>query len=1404
MKSLKSRLKKHEVTHSTLDWSKYDDRLLKAVEKGDVDKVTSVLAKRGVTPTKLDVEGRSAFHVAAAKGDVPCINAMLSHGVDVAATDAAGRSVLHLTAKSGQSLCLQRLLQQDCPVDTIDHEGKSALHDAAVAGCASCVKLLLDHGAVVNVKDQDGRTPLLLAAQACHPAACRLLLDRGAEINSRDKESRTALMLGCKSGCKEVVEVLLNHGADVSLTDQHGHQCVHYAQLSKIPEVLTLIRAAVEKTVKARESSMKLHLPSQAAEMPQKLDARHHPAETSLLFSQKEQRSIKELQSENEDLKGKLKKLHHEQKIFLERVSGLQKQLNQECKSSGELQNEKQQLKNLLKARDREQEDNLKMLENLKAKLKTYETGHLYEQMTPGIQVAKELAPKEVNLPSVESQQTSTSAVSSNDKLLTDESVAGEHEGLKKDLEIMRRMLEMSKKEKGSLQQELLSRSKQCDALREECDRVKQESEEQIGQLEDALSDVQKRMFESEGKVKVLQAHVIALKEHLSKQGSVGSGRAVEELRNQLREVKAKHEEAVANVERLQHQIRLGTLQIEESAEVAKVEQYRREVEELQKAVSTAEQRKQEAERRASGLESELKSVKAKLSQYVPAEEFENMRNSFLSTLEEKEKKVASVQSDYERAQLEVTQLQKDLEQERAQTAACVKAEQYQLLRRTLESQSGTLTDVTQKHQRLQKENEAVQQENAAVKAELEELTLKLKTHYVPLTMHDTMKSSLNQTIEDLNKQVSEASQRYKDALTEAETLKVERDALSKNLNHVTTQYIPAEKHKEEITALNSIVGTSKTELEDLSKKYGQAQQQTENVLIELAAVKDSLKNQYVSLEKHEKLKSQLNTTSEKATMELSAVRQKCSEVEGELAKRENENRDLKEQLAVLQGEVQKDYVSLQLHEEMKAALSRKGEELQMKIDDLQLNYRKVQEEVAQLNKERESQVNKLQALQESISSQFVPMKAYEENQDKFNATVTDLNNQLSEKTQQCSAVQEQAEGYKAEMDELGEKVRQLEESLECHYISKAVHEEMEDKLVSGMREKTEQVEEVKRKFVNAEVQNEKLQAENARLLLTIHKLEEKIESEHILVEEFETMKRSLGERVTELQEEQEKMKESWAQEQAKVASLLLELDDQKKNSLPLQQHNALKEKLQEDIARLKCQVNEREEEMKEKVLEISRLQVDTEAMNRTIEELKARQVLDLSEHERMKASLEAQVNSLSENLASLKERHEKMSTEVLRAKEKELSAKDEKETFQSRTFSFEQEVKELKNKYDESMATICDLQKSIQESAKQIEAKDNRITELLNDVERLKQALNGLSQLSYSAGNTKRPSQQMEALQNQVKTLEQRLADADRQHREVIAIYRTHLLNAAQGHMDEDVQAALLQIIRMRQEFVC
>ncbi len=41
------------------EWGKYDERLMKAAEDGDIEKLTATL-KKGASPTKLDPEGRSA------------------------------------------------------------------------------------------------------------------------------------------------------------------------------------------------------------------------------------------------------------------------------------------------------------------------------------------------------------------------------------------------------------------------------------------------------------------------------------------------------------------------------------------------------------------------------------------------------------------------------------------------------------------------------------------------------------------------------------------------------------------------------------------------------------------------------------------------------------------------------------------------------------------------------------------------------------------------------------------------------------------------------------------------------------------------------------------------------------------------------------------------------------------------------------------------------------------------------------------------------------------------------------------------------------------------------------------------------------------------------------------------
>ncbi|KTF75181.1 hypothetical protein cypCar_00032317 [Cyprinus carpio] len=250
MKSLKQRLKKNEST----EWGKYDERLMKAAENGDIEKLTATL-KKGTSPTKLDPEGHSAFHVAASKGLLNSLNVFLENGVNVKAVDAAGKTALHLAAAGGHSMCVQKLLQCKCPVDSTDLQGRTALHDAAYVGCKTAIKMLCDSGASIDAVDADDRSPLLLAAKMSQPGACQMLVQFGARSVLRDKQNKTALILACESSCKEAVDVLLKTKADVSLVDIYGHDAYHYARLSQKPDLITLVQHALEKNTKAKETA---------------------------------------------------------------------------------------------------------------------------------------------------------------------------------------------------------------------------------------------------------------------------------------------------------------------------------------------------------------------------------------------------------------------------------------------------------------------------------------------------------------------------------------------------------------------------------------------------------------------------------------------------------------------------------------------------------------------------------------------------------------------------------------------------------------------------------------------------------------------------------------------------------------------------------------------------------------------------------------------------------------------------------------------------------------------------------------------------------------------------------------------------------------------------------------------
>uniref|UniRef100_A0A2K5IWI5 t-SNARE coiled-coil homology domain-containing protein n=1 Tax=Colobus angolensis palliatus TaxID=336983 RepID=A0A2K5IWI5_COLAP len=1318
------------------DWNKYDDRLMKAAERGDVEKVSSILAKKGVNPGKLDVEGRSAFHVVASKGNLECLNAILIHGVDITTSDTAGRNALHLAAKYGHALCLQKLLQYNCPTEHADLQGRTALHDC-----------------LFFTKGASGRIFL------------QYFLGVFSVFCSSIFPFRTALMLGCEYGCRDAVEVLIKNGADISLLDALGHDSSYYARIGDNLDILTLLKTASENTNKgiSNEVNVKSH--------------------------QRELQNIQDLEIENEDLKERLRKIQQEQRILLDKVNGLQLQLNEEVMVADDLESEREKLKSLLAAKEKQHEESLRTIEALKNRFKYFEMYMADSQCTsPGIpahmQSRSMLRPLELSLPS----QTSYS----------------ENEILKKELEAMRTFCESAKQDRLKLQNELAHKVAECKALALECERVKEDSDEQIKQLEDALKDVQKRMYESEGKVKQMQTHFLALKEHLTSEAASGNHRLTEELKDQLKDMKAKYEGASAEVGKLRNQIKQNEMIVEEFKrdEGKLIEENKR----LQKELSMCEMEREKKGRKVKEMEGQAKELLAKLALSIPAEKFENMKSSLSNEVNEKAKKLVEMEREHEKSLSEIRQLKRELENIKAKLAQHIKLEEHEQVKSRLEQKSGELgkkiTELTLKNQTLQKEIEKVYLDNKLLKEQAHNLTIEMKNHYVPLKVSEDMKKSHDAIIDDLNRKLLDVTQKYTEKKLEMEKLLLENDSLSKDVNRLETVFVPPEKHEKEITALKSNIVELKKQLSELKKKCGEDQEKIHALTSENSNLKKMMSNEYVPVKTHEEIKTTLNSTLAKTNKELLDVKKKFEDINQEFVKIKDKNEILKRNLENTQNQIKVEYISLAEHEAKMSSLSQSMRKVQDSNAEILANYRRGQEEIVTLHAEIKAQKKELDTIQECIKVKYAPIVSFEECERKFKATEKELKDQLSEQTRKYSVSEEEVKKNKQENDRLKKEIFTLQKDLRDKTVLIEKSHEMERALSRKTDELNKQLKDLSQKYAEIKNVKEKLVEENAKQTSEILAVQNLLQKQHVPLEQVEALKKSLNGTIENLKEELKNMQRCYEKEQQTVTKLHQLLENQKNSSVPLAEHLQIKEAFEKEVGIIKASLREKEEESQNKMEEVSKLQSEVQNTKQALKKLETREVVDLSKYKATKSDLETQISSLNEKLANLNRKYEEVCEEILHAKKKEISAKDEKELLH---FSIEQEIKDQKERCDKSLTTITELQRRIQESAKQIEAKDNKITELLNDVERLKQALNGLSQLTYTSGNpTKRQSQLIDTLQHQVKSLEQQLADADRQHQEVIAIYRTHLLSAAQGHMDEDVQEALLQIIQMRQGLVC
>ncbi|KAG7221772.1 hypothetical protein INR49_028846 [Caranx melampygus] len=1367
--SLARGLERQETKNT--DWNKYDDRLMKAVERGEVDKVAAVLGKKGIIATKLDVEGRSAtflwspenqhlltintaFNTHASvevslgcnTGHLDCLNLILGHNVDVTATDATGKNALHLASRNGHSLCVQKLLQHNCPVGNVDLQGRTALHDAVMAGCSSSVKLLCDSGASVNASDFDGRTPLVLATQMCHSRICQLLLERGADITIRDKQNKTALILGCEFGCKDAVEVLLKSGADVKAVDGFGHDAFHYARLSKNPELVAM-----------------------------------------------------DLERQNETLQESLKKYHQEQRSLLDKVNMLQQQLSQEKMAVEDTQKEKEQLKVLLGTKERE--EGARGLETVKVQLRSTLGDYCGQSVIKG---KENVLVKQAH--SLDSDQIiqnpamsrSLSRPLENSPAAVGWDLSGEVDALRCELEAVKRRQQAAEEETTRLQSALNRKNRECQELIQSRDMIQKQADQQVQELEDALGDVQKRMLDSECKVKQLQAHVVAVKEHLG-------GQATEELRVQLLDIKAKYEGASAEVCRVRNRLKQSEKALEEYK--SSESQLAAEAERLTQEVGALMAERDELAETLVEMETQLKETHTKHGNVVPSEKFDNMKNLLTNAVDEKERQLAELREDYDRVLEEVAELHRKLDGPSSQGGSgAMSAEEQQRIQAALEEQNASLkrklVDVTAKSQALIHEVEESEEERDILRDQLDELNSRMETDFVPIKEHEEAQRNMVTALEELEDKLVEASKHQSKAEGQVQQLQTERATLQENIKSLQ---IANDRHQSEMETLRSQNADLMKKLEQLQKRCEDRDKECVQLTTQSQSLKQSLEGEYVPRQQHEQVKMELCSTLESVKAEMLKLETKEKESGEELKNVKEGNEKLKEELDKVLLEIKESYISIKDHKSITDTMNATINEAENRAKEASEKYVLAQEETVKLTEELEAQRKELDTIQEAIQSKFIPLTAAEEKEHSYSAQVKELTVKLLEMEEKYDKERSARENDKPEKEKLKLELESVQQRLDTALVTSEKHKEVEGEVMGKFEELTQKLVSLEEQHKLVTLQKADLEDQNGLCNTQIQNLQERLKSELTRIATYDTELKALHDAMQQAQADCKKAREAQQEEAQRVCGLQKELHERQGDQASLlQQHVSEKEALEGEVTKLQMTLREEEENNAQRAEDISALQSELLQATQALEEIRYKED-QMNQLKKEKQHLQEEAANLNNKLLSLAEECKEAHQRATQAMEGESNARTEMEAVQEKGQAIEKEIRDLKGRYDESLSTICDLQRRIQTSAQQTEAKDKKITELLTDVERLKQALNGLSQLAYTSNApNKRQTQHIDTLQAQIKSLQQQLADAERQHREVVSIYRTHLLSAAQGHMDEDVQAALLQIIRMRQEFVC
>ncbi|XP_020558494.1 ankyrin repeat domain-containing protein 24 [Oryzias latipes] len=925
------------------DWSKSDERLLQAVEQNEPDKVSALIVKKGLCPTKLDAEGKSAFHLSVSRGRLDCLEVIMSHGADISLPDGAGLSGLHLAAKNGQPECLKRLLQERLSVDCTDSTGRTPLHHAAVSGCLGCSEILWDFKANLDVQDSDGATPLILAAQMSRLDLCVFLLGRGADVNMQDSQGRSALMMACESDSIETVEALLRGGANTQLVDSLGHKAVDYsittgnqsiiltlqngAPAGNGDEEVTLRSCVFQLCDPALAFTQLTPIPSAASSVqggtaPRKRKAPPPPRSP--------------LQVEDEEVFEEIRRLRLERGRLLQKIKALEQQQQSALSALEELSQLKQRLEEAESERDR-------LLEELKG-------GHVIgasdsEDMDEMFDFPEKLLSKRSRASLAEDDADPETVTELRRRI---EELTSQNSELVLKVQFFPfflQMLEMFEKDDTDMQAPSTDSVPlaQYETLRKEYEALQERlSQEQASDGDSTAAEEQ---------------------DNQKPQTAGADPESLKALKEKLRRMEEQLASSQSELEELKEQMRLGVLSVEcgegdaaaTVAQAANPEQSQ-EAQQLRARVTELEEELAKQKGEAEGQSQEDGDIIKQLNEKVKA---------LQAALDQKESDEDSSRKAEETAkslQDKVVELEAALAESR--TSEATDGDQARRLQDRVTELEGELrervprSELQEVQVTLRIQCEQLARERADVARRLNDALLELERLRPPLhrdgddeeeedhSEPSVMSEHSSRTVAAMREELEVARQEAAQAL---ECLCAEREGRAQDALQ-RGDAVPLAKHKDALSAVSEQLAQTLQELQEEKSLRASAEEKA-------ARLEARLQEDAVPKEEHDKIKAELERTLQASESSAAAAREALDEKEMEL-------RELRSQRAAEQGLISKGD-----HEALRLSLQAEINAISARFNDLTRKHEKTCTEVFQVQREALFHKSERQAAESQLAA---------------------------------------------------------------------------------------------------------------------------------------------------------------------------------------------------------------------------------------------------------------------------------------------------------------------------------------------------------------------------------------------------------------------------------------------------